>query len=313
MTSGSDRSAAAIRVGQLAREHRFEAAGDRLDRRERVVDLVADDADQPLPRLTLLVAQRPADVGEHQQLVRTAFLTERRAPHFPAARCRRGTRRPRCAATCPSRQVRRPSSSAVRPSSCSAGLRQQPLAGAVDEPQRLRAVEGEDGDVDLHHHRAQQRAGLERAEALIVQRRGEDVDFEHHRAERIVAARAARADREVALAQRRQQVRQRLQRQHDAMADAERAAGPDADDEHRQRPLHFGGVVAGPEQDERDERRREAGREREQQDALVEAQTRVGPARRSGSSAESGVVSDLAIRNSELGMVRNSCTQFLSS
>ena len=51
------------------------------------------------------------------------------------------------------------------------GLRQQPLAGAVDQAQRLRAVEGEHRDVDLHHHRPQQRAGLERAEPLVVQRR----------------------------------------------------------------------------------------------------------------------------------------------
>ena len=93
------------------------------------------------------------------------------------------------------------------------GLREQPLAGAVHEPQRLRAVEGEDRDVDLHHHRAQQRAGLERAEALLVQRRREHVHLEHDFAERVVAARAARADREVALAQRGEQVRQRLQRQ----------------------------------------------------------------------------------------------------
>ena len=39
-------------------------------------------------------------------------------------------------------------------------LRQQALAGAVDEPQRLRAVEREDRDVNLHNHRAQQRARL---------------------------------------------------------------------------------------------------------------------------------------------------------
>ena len=104
----------------------------------------------------------------------------------------------------------------------------RPAAPSSRSPARLtsrsalRAVEGEDGDVDLDHHRAQQRAGLERAEPLVVQRRGERVDLEHHRAERIVAGvrGRARADREVALAQRRQQVRQRLQRQHDAVPDA---------------------------------------------------------------------------------------------
>ncbi len=142
----------------------------------------------------------------------------------------------------------------------------------------MRAVEGEDRDVDLHHDRPQQRARLDGAEPLIVQRRGEHVDLEHHRAERIVAARAAGANREIALAQRREQVRQRLQRQDDAMADAEGAAGPHADDEHGQRPLHFRCIGPGPEQHERDERGGEAGGERQQQDTLVEAETGVGPA-----------------------------------
>ena len=60
------------------------------------------------------------------------------------------------------------------------------------------------------------------------------------------------------------------------MADAERTAGPHADDEDRERPLNFGGIGAGPEQDEGDQRRRQAGDERQQQDALVEPQPRVG-------------------------------------
>ena len=288
-------------------QHRFEAAGDRLDRRERVVDLVADDADQPLPRLALFVAQRPADVGEHEQLMRTSSLAERRAPHFPAAR-RAGERD-----VLDARRLRRRGTRAVRARRRCGRAAARPAAPSSRSPARLtsrsvvRAVEGEDGDVDLDHHRAQQRAGLERAEPLIVQRRGEHVDFEHHRAERIVAAGAARADREVALAQRREQVRQRLQRQHDAVADAERAAGPDADDEDGERPLHLGGVVAGPEQDERDERRREAGGEREQQDALIEAQARVGTARGRIERGES-VFRQFRIRNSG---IRNSVHEFL--
>jgi len=46
--------------------------------------LVAQDANQPLPRLSFLVAERTAHVGEHQQLVWEAALPERAAPHFPA-------------------------------------------------------------------------------------------------------------------------------------------------------------------------------------------------------------------------------------
>jgi hypothetical protein len=197
----------------------------------------------------------------------------------------------------PSRQVRSPQLGRGPAEDLLGGLRQQALAGAVDEPQRLRAVEGEDRDVNLHHHGAQQRARLESAKALIVQRRGEDVHFEHDRTQGIVAAGAACADGEVALAQCREEVRQRLQRQYHAMPYAERTAGPHADDEHRQRPLHLGGVRTGPEQDEGDERRRQSGDQRQQQDALVEAQTGVGT---SGENVVSQL--KLGIRNSELGI-----------
>ena len=72
---------------------------------------------------------------------------------------------------------------------------------------------------------------LERAEALLAQRLGERVDLDQDLAERIVAARAARADREVPLAQRREQVRQRLQREDDALAQRDGDARPEADDE----------------------------------------------------------------------------------
>ena len=98
---------------------------------------MADDADQPLPRLTLFVAQRPADVGEHQQLVRTPFLTEGGAAHFVAARSAGegdvldARREP--FETGPQSELGRGAAEDLL-----GGLRQQALAGAVDQPQRLR-------------------------------------------------------------------------------------------------------------------------------------------------------------------------------
>ena len=81
-----------------------EAAGDRLDRRERIVQLVAEHANQPMPRLALLLPQRHVDVAQHDERVRQPALPERSAPHLPlagaagkrdvrarVARCRRGT------------------------------------------------------------------------------------------------------------------------------------------------------------------------------------------------------------------------------
>ena len=59
---------------------------------------------------------------------------------------------------------------------------------------RSLAVEGEDRHVDLLHHLAQQRGGLERAQALLAQRVGQRVDLAHDLAQRVVAA-AARGAR----------------------------------------------------------------------------------------------------------------------
>ena len=92
------------------------------------------------------------------------------------------------------------------------GDAEQPGAIAVHEHQPLVAVEGEDGDVDLGHHGVQERRRFLRAEPLAAQRVGQRVDLEHHVLERIGAAAGPRADREVAFAQRRQQVGDGLQR-----------------------------------------------------------------------------------------------------
>ena len=71
-------------------------------------------------------------------------------------------------------------------------LTEQPLAGAIDEHQPMVVVEGEDGHVDLGHHRSEQRRRLLRAEALHAKRLGERVDLQHHvrRADRCPAPRA---------------------------------------------------------------------------------------------------------------------------
>ena len=142
-----------------------EAAGDRLDRRERVVDLVAEHPHEPLPRRALLGAQHPAQVGEHQQLVRQAVLAESTAAQLPApgaARERRLERARRLAleAGAEPERARRPS-----PSSRSAGWPSSRSPPRFTSRSRCVAVEGEDGDVDLLDHAAEQRRGLERARA----------------------------------------------------------------------------------------------------------------------------------------------------
>ena len=73
---------------RVSLQERRQAAGDGLDRRQRVVHLVADDADQPLPREPLFLAQRLAQIGEHQHFVGPAPLPERAAADLPPPRAR---------------------------------------------------------------------------------------------------------------------------------------------------------------------------------------------------------------------------------
>src|SRR6266545_2987970 len=77
------------------------------------------------------------------------------------------------------------------------------------------------------------------------------------------------------------------------MADAERAARPDADNEDGERPLDFRSVVAGPEQNQGDERRRKARGQGEQQDALVEPEARVRARRQRAERGLEGIVSQV--------------------
>ena len=130
-------------------------------------------------------------------------------------------------------------------------LRQQPRAGTVDELQLVILVEREDRDVDLRHDLAQQRRRFERVETLMPERFDERVDLDHDFAERVAAARAAGPDREVPFAERGKQVRQRLQRQDDALAQREREAQTEGDDEDGEGPLDLWRVVTGPEEDQR--------------------------------------------------------------
>ena len=220
-----------VRRTRLALEQRRETSGDRLDRRERVVDLVAEHAHESLPRLQLFFAQRLADVGEHEQRVRPSVLAKRSATHFPSPgaagkRDVHRTRRRTLQTLRRARPARRFGRAAARPAGPSSRS-----PARFTRRNAIVVVEREHGDVDLRHHRAQQRRRLHRAEPLRAQRFAEQIRFEKGEPERVVAIGAARANRVVALAQRGEHVRQRLQRPNDALAQHERGDQPRADDE----------------------------------------------------------------------------------
>jgi hypothetical protein len=154
------------------------------------------------------------------------------------------------------------------------GAAEQALAGAVHEAQPPIGIEGEQRDVDLLHHRAQQRRGLDGAEPLFVQGLGQGVDFGHHVAQRIALRRAPAADGEVVLAHRGDEVGQRLQRRHDVRPQGRhRAAGGDGE-QQRHGPAHLGRVVARPEQQEGGHERRPGGEQGQAHGMLIEPEAR---------------------------------------
>ena len=167
-------------LGQrLACHQRLQAAGERLDRRQRVVQLVAHHPDQPLPGRQLLGPQRPADVGEHQQRVRPARLPEGAAAQLPAVRCPAGRASDSVRAGSPSRHSARPSSvGAAAHRAASPAPRAERSPARLTSRRRALVVEGEDRHVDLAQHLAQQRGRLHVVEPLLAQRLGELVELE---------------------------------------------------------------------------------------------------------------------------------------
>jgi hypothetical protein len=143
----------------------------------------------------------------------------------------------------------------------------------IGETELAIEIEREDRDVDFLHDGAEERGGLEGAEPLVLQRAAEDVDLGHDITERLVAPRPVRANGEVALTQRRQQIRHRVQRSDDVVLDGEREAEPASDDEQREGPLDLRRRIgAEPEKVKRDQRRRQTREERVEQDLLVVAE-----------------------------------------
>ena len=201
---------------------------------------MADDANQPLPRLPFLFAQRLAQVGEHEQLVGASALAELAAADFPApdAAGEHGVDDARRFAAQAVREIQLLGAASEQPLR---RLAQKPRPGAVDELQLVFLVEREHRHVDLRHHLPQQRRRLEGVQPLMAQRLDERVHLDHHLAERVAAARAAGPDGKIPLAEGRQQVGESLERQHDALAQRKREAEAERRDEDRERPLDLGG------------------------------------------------------------------------
>ncbi len=73
-----------VRSQRRSGESRIQAPGNRLDRRQRVVQLMAHHANQSLPGKSLFFPQGPAHIGEHHQRVRHSPLPKGTSPQKPA-------------------------------------------------------------------------------------------------------------------------------------------------------------------------------------------------------------------------------------
>jgi hypothetical protein len=211
---------------------------------------VGQHADQPLPRLALLLPQHRAQVRQHQELLGHALLAERAAAQLVAA----GPARERAV-----EDAGRVADEEIGEADVGGGAGQeivarpaeQPLGGAIGQAHAIVGVERQDRDVDLLHHAMEERGGLCRAQPLLAQRGRQRVHLAGEHGEG-VGGTAARMEpyREVALAQGGHDVGERGQRLGDGGAER-------ADCGHRrhqrgegQSPLQLAGLRAGPEQRE---------------------------------------------------------------
>ena len=232
---------------------------------QRVVQLVSQDPDDPLPCLTLLFAKRPADVGQDEKRVRKAALAERAPAHLPAPRSAREGR-VEDAGRVLAQELAQGQLRGEPAEDSGLGLSEQPLSGAVCQAEPALLIEGEDRDVDLGHDAAQQRRRLERAQPLSPEGVGKRVDLQQRLAESVVRPPAARPDREVPLPHRGEEIGDRLERQNDAVPEAVREPEPEEDDRRGQSPAESRGEASRPQERQGHDQSGQRGREREQED-----------------------------------------------
>src|SRR6266436_5301658 len=133
------------------------------------------NANKPLPCFALLVTERAAQIAEDHEMMWQAALAERPATHSPAPR------------TAWKRQLHGVRGFAFQTSSQSQLLRGEPqqapfgaaeetFTGAIDQPQLVVVVEGEDREINLLHHGPQEGIGLQRAYALLPKYFTEGID-----------------------------------------------------------------------------------------------------------------------------------------
>ena len=228
------------------------------------------DADDALPGLLLFLAQRAAQIGEDEQLVRLAVAAERRAAQLePAAfRPERPLDESRRVAGEVVGQVQLLGAASKKDA---LWLPDEALGGRVHQHEMRVHVEGEHGHVDGAHDALQELCRFDGLGALPLQRVAERVDLLHHHVGGTARLRAGAADGVVPFAQRPEQVGLQVQRAGDHLKGDRCRADPDGADDRDHRPAHLEAVWLRPGDVHERQGGWQAAHEGEQQHRALEA------------------------------------------
>ena len=241
-------------------QDRDQAVRDRLDRGEGVVDLMAQHADEPLPRHSLFLAKHLAQVGKRHELMRSPILPEwtpadlpptqpagERHVHDARGLAGEAGREPRASALLPIASFSGFASNSSRPGSSGAA---GPFSSKANRATSITA-----------RTRPSRFAASSASQPLLLERLTQRVDLRENQPQRIAAIRDTGTQRVVTFAQRRQEVGYRVEWTDEAIAEHHEEAHPYENDEHAERPLGATGVVSGPQQHERHRDRRKTRQE----------------------------------------------------
>src|SRR5882724_11853330 len=172
---------------RLALDQISETAGHRLDRRERIIQLMTQHPQQSLPRGTFFFAQRLTQISQHEQLMLHAAFPKSAAANFPTPHAARKYHLHRIwtsiivtVKACGESKLLAGTAQQSR-----RRLSQQFFSGPIYQAQLLAEIEGKDRDIDLGHYRTQQGRGFQCPESLPAKCGAQIIYLEHHLAQSI--------------------------------------------------------------------------------------------------------------------------------
>src|SRR5437016_6852167 len=168
-----------VRRRRIAAQQRFQAGGKRLDWSKRIIHLVAEHANQPLPGAAFFFAQRATEIRQHEQLMRQALLPKRAPSNSPTTGASGKAERKRFVLVNIVTGIESKFFCAFAQQFVHC-LAEQSLAGTINETQTPFWIESENRNIDFPHDRAQQRRRFKSTETLQAQRFAKRIDLQQN-------------------------------------------------------------------------------------------------------------------------------------